>query len=110
VRALGPALVVVTLGERGCWFDGPSGQGLVPAAAVPVVDTTGAGDGFVAGLLDALAPSFAAGLRPAQLSRQTVEAACRHGNRVAGCVVTRLGATAALPRADELPLLTWPAA
>jgi 2-dehydro-3-deoxygluconokinase len=48
---LGPHQVVITLGERGCLarIDGTTVE--VPAPAVTVVDTVGAGDAFVAGYL-----------------------------------------------------------
>jgi fructokinase len=103
LRQLGPALAIVTLGARGCVYDGAAaGQGHVPGVGVPVVDTTGAGDGFVAGLLASLAPRFHAGMRPARLGRAEVESACAFANEVAARVVTRFGATAALPRRGEL--------
>lgn len=103
LRALGVGLAIVTLGERGCVFDGAAaGVGHAPALAVEAVDTTGAGDGFVAGLLAALFPALSAGRRPRDLDRATVEAACAFANRVAARVVTRFGATAALPRRDEV--------
>ena len=103
LRAMGVGLAVVTLGERGCFYSGPvAGEGLVPAPAVQVVDTTGAGDGFVAGLLADLAPRFAAGVRPSELSAEAVRAACTMANRVASRVVTKMGATAALPRLADL--------
>jgi len=66
------------------------------------VDTTGAGDGFMAGLLAELVPAFARGGRPTTLDRQTVTSTCAFANRVASRVVGRLGATAALPRRAEL--------
>lgn len=48
--------VVVKLGPRGCLAVGPDGSELhAPAPAVPVADTTGAGDAFNAGLVQALA-------------------------------------------------------
>jgi sugar/nucleoside kinase (ribokinase family) len=48
--------VVVKLGPRGCLAVGPDGAELTaPAPAVNVVDTTGAGDAFNAGLVHALA-------------------------------------------------------
>jgi fructokinase len=103
LRALGVGLAVVTLGERGCYFDGAAcGTGYARGLRVDVVDTTGAGDGFVAGLLKALLPAFQAGARPATLERAEVEAACALANRVAARVVTRFGATVALPKLDEL--------
>ena len=48
--------VVVKLGPRGCLAVGPDGTEIaVPAPAVTVADTTGAGDAFNAGLVHALA-------------------------------------------------------
>jgi sugar/nucleoside kinase (ribokinase family) len=48
--------VVVKLGARGCLAVGPDGAEIaVPAPAVSVADTTGAGDAFNAGLVGALA-------------------------------------------------------
>jgi sugar/nucleoside kinase (ribokinase family) len=56
LQAASGGWVVVKLGPRGCLAVGPGGTELtVPAPAVTVVDTTGAGDGFNAGLVDALA-------------------------------------------------------
>jgi ribokinase len=47
--------VVVKLGPRGCVAVGPNGVEIaVPAPAVVVADTTGAGDAFNAGLVGAL--------------------------------------------------------
>ncbi|MFH1571384.1 MAG: PfkB family carbohydrate kinase [Gemmatimonadota bacterium] len=46
VQALGPRQVVVTLGERGLAFLDGDTFGALPAFAVEVVDTTGAGDVF----------------------------------------------------------------
>ncbi|GAA4223902.1 carbohydrate kinase [Actinomadura meridiana] len=56
---LGPALVVVTRGPGGCVAVTASGQVERPAPVVEVVDTVGAGDAFMSGLLSGL---LAAGL------------------------------------------------
>lgn len=50
----GNAAVVVTDGEAGCAIAADGFEGFVPAPAVKVVDTTGAGDAFLGGLLWAL--------------------------------------------------------
>ncbi len=63
-----------------------------------VVDTTGAGDGFVAGLLSVLARAGPI----ASLPRADLERAVRFANRVAARVVGRVGAVAGLPRAGEI--------
>lgn len=52
--ARGPALVAVTLGDKGCAWIHASGTTVVPAHATTVVDTIGAGDTFGAALLDGL--------------------------------------------------------
>ncbi|GHE29028.1 carbohydrate kinase family protein [Streptomyces vinaceus] len=50
----GPALVVVTMGGAGARVFWPGGRCEVPATAVGVADTVGAGDAFMAGLLSGL--------------------------------------------------------
>jgi fructokinase len=91
IRRLGPRLVIVTLGASGCFFEADSGRGHVPGEKVQVVDSTGAGDGFVAGLWAHL-------LDEDSWSREVIERACAFGNYVGAQVVTALGATTALPR------------
>ena len=49
IRSRGAARVVVTLGENGAIYAGPEGRLHCPAFSVRSVDTTGAGDAFVAG-------------------------------------------------------------
>lgn len=72
--------VAVTAGADGAtWISGP-GRVHVPASAVPVVDSTGAGDAFDAGLLAA----WLGGAEPVAALRAGVAAATR--------AVTRLGA------------------
>ncbi|CAN5777654.1 carbohydrate kinase [soil metagenome] len=50
----GPSLVAVTRGGDGAFAVSESGIVTLPARAVDVVDTVGAGDSFMTGLLDAL--------------------------------------------------------
>ena len=52
--ASGPALVALTMGDRGSVAFCAAGEARVPANPVQVVDTVGAGDAFTVGLLDAL--------------------------------------------------------
>jgi fructokinase len=51
---LGPAIVAMTMADRGAVAFCAAGAARVPTRAVRVVDTVGAGDSFMAGLLDAL--------------------------------------------------------
>jgi fructokinase len=101
LRALGPALVVVTLGARGCYVEHAAGCDWLAGERVDVVDTTGAGDGFVAGMLATLAPLFRDGKRPADLTLDEIREACRNGNKIGAAVVTKLGATSGLPAHGE---------
>lgn len=86
---LGVRLACVTLGARGAIARRGAEIVEVPAPPVNVVDTTGAGDGFVAGLLSR--DPLNAPLEP------TIRFACKIGSRVC----TRLGAVAALPTRAE---------
>jgi fructokinase len=84
-------LLTVTRGEAGCAYFVPDGAGEVSGFQVEVVDTTGAGDGFMAGLL--------AGLLDAGLSwdEAALRRALRLGNAVGALTTTQRGAIPALP-------------
>jgi fructokinase len=84
-------LLVVTLGAAGCMYITPGGSGVVAGFKVSPVDTTGAGDGFVAGLL--------AGLLDCGMSWEAadLERAMRLGNAVGALATTQKGAIPALP-------------
>lgn len=55
IRARGARRVFITLGEQGVYASGPEGDALIPAVPVRVVDVTGAGDAFAAGLIYGIA-------------------------------------------------------
>jgi 2-dehydro-3-deoxygluconokinase len=56
--------VVVTLGDQGCLWDSASGTGRVDALLTAIVDRLGAGDAFMAGVIDGvLDDDFERGLR-----------------------------------------------
>lgn len=52
-RSMGCAEVVVKAGEQGCIYTGPSVEAAFPAQRVEVIDSSGAGDAFNAGFLQA---------------------------------------------------------
>ncbi len=87
---LGPATVVVTLGARGsaAWREGRGVR--VPGRAVPVADSTGAGDTFAG----AFAMAHAQGLSLAK--------AMAWANAAAALSCTRVGARAGMPHAPAL--------
>jgi len=86
LRNHGVANVVIKLGERGCYVLPQGRAGFhVPAFAVPVVDTTGAGDSFVAGFLTGLLR----GWDPERSARLACAAAALN--------IQKVGATAGMP-------------
>jgi len=94
--ALGPALVVVTRGGEGATAVCAAGRVDVPAPSIAVVDTVGAGDAFMAGLLDALAGADLLGADRSDalhaIGRDALAAAARRATRVAAITCSRPGA------------------
>ncbi|WP_277050983.1 carbohydrate kinase family protein [Ruania albidiflava] len=103
--AAGPALVVLTRGASGSIGLTSAGvEVVVPAPLVRVIDTVGAGDSYMTGLLDGL---WSAGLLGADhreelhaLDAETVQAVMTHAARIAAIVVSRAGANP--PTRNEL--------
>ncbi len=84
--------ILITLGERGCYFKNKGEEFLMPASQLnkPVVDTTGAGDAFNGALSVALSQN--------KTYKQSIEFA----NLVAGISVTREGAANSMPMKKEI--------
>ncbi len=98
----GVLLPIVTLGAKGALLRFRGELRHVPARRVKVVDTTGAGDGFTAGLLYGLTRQYST---RAELERADLDALAGHarfGCLVGSSVVTKLGAVAGLPRLRQL--------
>jgi fructokinase len=92
-RALGPSLVVVTLGAAGCMAFVRDQELTRVARPVTPVDTIGAGDSFAAGLLDWLDRHQRLGADgPAALTVSETLAALDFAGRVAAVTVSRAGA------------------
>jgi len=98
-RKRGPALVVVTDGGRGAHLLAERPL-TVPAVPVPIVDTVGAGDAFMAGLINALARDGALTRGQASLSDEAALTAVAEAALVAALTCARAGANP--PTALEL--------
>jgi fructokinase len=85
-------LLVITDGPDGCRYVTANAQGHVPGYCVEAVDTTGAGDGFVAGLLVGLLAN-----ESAWESIPDLEDTLRFANAVGALTTTQRGAIPALP-------------
>ena len=97
-RKLGPGLIVVTLGERGCFLSQPDRGLAIPALpGVRAIDTTGAGDAFV-GALGAAYLEFDG----------DAERAVRFANAAGGLSVQRPGAAPSMPRRSDIDAALGP--
>jgi fructokinase len=94
--ALGPAIVAVTMADRGATAVCAAGVARVPARPVKVVDTVGAGDAFMVGLIDALwGRGLLGAQRRAELAAIDLDAltvALEAANNAAALTVARAGA------------------
>lgn len=94
----GASLVVVTLGEKGCYWTNGRAEGSVDGFAVNVVDTLGAGDAFVAAMLSQL-------LRHENLlalDKTQLNTMMRYANTAGALATQKVGVIPALPTATEI--------
>ncbi|RLI23381.1 hypothetical protein DRO47_00720 [Candidatus Bathyarchaeota archaeon] len=90
ILSLGPSIVAVKLGSRGCYVTNGDESHFIGAFKVKVVDTTGAGDAFNAGFLYGV------------LKGRGILEAGRLGNFVASRCITSRGARAGLPSEEDV--------
>jgi len=82
--------VIITLGRNGCYvFDGKHGE-IIDSIPVKTVDTTGAGDAFIGGLVTALAEDL------------PLTAAAKFATATAALSITKLGTAVAMPFRNEI--------
>lgn len=98
--AFGASLVIITGGEKGCYFATPACSGFVPAYQVPVADTTGSGDAFVGALLYRLQNVPKAQLKA--LDEETLTEHIRFASAAGGLTATVRGAIPAMPTEAEI--------
>jgi fructokinase len=103
--ALGPSLVVITLGDDGAFAVGAGHEIHRAAPRVDVVDTVGAGDAFTGGLLFALrATGHGTPATVRDLDHEHLAAVVDQAIQVASSTCTRAGANP--PRLADLPAST----
>lgn len=90
-------LMVVTCGAQGAYYATSAGIFKVPGFTVNAVDTTGAGDGFVAGLLAGLVDAPDALNDSKELFK-----ICQRANSVGALTATQRGAIPALPTLEQV--------
>ena len=90
--------VLVTAGEKGCAYRLGSHDGKVDIFPITVVDTTGAGDSFVAGFLHYFCRQRESVLESAKTARDAVV----YASAVGALTTTKPGAIASQPTAQEV--------
>lgn len=107
----GPGVVVLTRGAEGSVAFTAAGSVTVPSAPVTVVDTVGAGDSYMAALLDGLDTHHLLGADRrgdlAAIGLDVLQATLERAARAAGITVSRAGANP--PTAAELDAACAPA-
>jgi sugar/nucleoside kinase (ribokinase family) len=89
LRALGAACVVIKRGELGCLIVDQQGERMLPAVDAPVVDTTGCGDAFCAGVIVARCAGW------------SIDQAAELGNATGALTLRGLGSDAGARTLDE---------
>lgn len=95
----GIRMLLVTLGREGCWYRVGDLSGYIPGFEVNSIDTTGAGDAFLGGML------FQVLQRDKDLEEWTAEEmdeSVTFANAVGALVTTRRGAIPAMPTLSEV--------
>ncbi|MDQ0871382.1 fructokinase [Paenibacillus sp. V4I3] len=100
----GPKVIIITLGPGGCRVVTARQDVVIPGTPVAAVDTTGAGDSFVGGMLYQL---VSLGATPANIVDVLAETGAAQqvfafANRVGAITTTRRGAIPALPTLTEV--------
>ncbi|MGE5581241.1 MAG: carbohydrate kinase family protein [Bacillota bacterium] len=100
----GISVVLVTLGPEGCFYRYQGGSGKLAAYEVKVIDTTGAGDAFLGGIL-----YWFSGLSLTEIKRLNqaeFEKMVAFANAMGALSTTKKGAIPAMPSLEEVKQLT----
>ena len=95
----GPQLIAVTLGPEGCYLCNQIAAARVKGFAVTVIDATGCGDAYVAGLLSKLVP---ADKSPGSLSADELKSFGTYANAVGALTTLTKGVIPALPTKKQV--------
>jgi fructokinase len=98
------ALVLVTMGSGGAAFRWRRTEGEIPGFAVRAVDSTGAGDGFVAGFLSCLLKN-SGDLRKFHTDKEAIARWIKFANAVGALATTKPGAIPSFPGTTQVTAL-----
>lgn len=99
-------LLLITLDSQGAYFATDKGEKTISGFEVDFVEATGAGDGFVSGILAGLVKELAQSQNRREalrnIGQDTLSDIVRHANAVGALTCTKAGAIPALPKSDEV--------
>jgi sugar/nucleoside kinase (ribokinase family) len=102
----GLTLLIITLDAQGSHFITEQGSRTVPGFPIQLVEATGAGDGFVSGILAGLLPHIKSATNRKQalkeLTMDQLGEIFNRANAVGAIACTRVGAMPALPKLTEI--------
>lgn len=93
--------VIISRGEKGCYFNNGTFQKYFKGFSVPVVEATGAGDGFVAAVLVGLLETQPHQIKLENLSTDEISIILERANAIGALTTTKPGAIPALPTKKE---------
>jgi len=91
-------LLVVTLGERGCYYTNGFANAFVDGYTVDIVDTLGAGDAFVAAMLTQLRQY----MDLTALEQKQLDPTMRYANAAGALATQKVGVIPSLPTPSEI--------
>jgi fructokinase len=97
---MGNCVVLVTLGSKGCFYRYPGGIGQLPTYEVNTIDTTGAGDAFLGGILYWFSCLTLTEIQ--KLNQNEFQDIIRFANATGALTTTKKGAIPALPCLEEV--------
>lgn len=98
-------LMLITLGDEGCFYRLANETGHVHAFKIDSVDTTGAGDAFLGGLLYQLIGSVGLSLDLNGLTSEEIRRMITFANAMGALATTKKGAIPAMPSLEDIQAL-----
>lgn len=100
--SLGPALVLVTMGEKGSFFKNSAGSGFVPTTSIIPIDTTGCGDAFLGAFLSKLLSDGVNKSDLKTLTSKDLKPMLAYANSAGTLTALKKGAIPALPEKQDI--------
>lgn len=102
IFAQGVKLLIISGGAKGCYYSNGKASGYVDGFPAETVDTTGAGDAFMAAILAELLKGVSEGKKIEELKQQRLSSIMEFANMAGALTTTKKGAIPALPTRDEI--------